>query len=240
MRASLMITCVCDALYPSVGVAATDVLRSLGVEVDFPAGQVCCGQAAFNSGFREEARRAARAYLRAFRGSDHVVSVSGSCTAMVRGYPALLAGSRDEAEATALAERTFEFSEFLTDVLRVERLPVRLQARATLHHSCHTLRHLGVKEQPEQLLRMVDGLDYVPLARSEECCGFGGTFAVTMPAISSSLVDDKARRVLETRADLLIGLDMSCLMNIGGRLRRLGATTGVKHLAEVLAEGWQA
>lgn len=235
-----MITCVCDALYPSVGIAAEHVLRSLGVEVDFPARQVCCGQAAYNSGYRPEARRAAKAYLRAFRGSELVVSVSGSCTAMVRRYPALFAGSPDEAEAIALAGRTFEFSEFLRDVLRVDQLPVRYPARATLHHSCHTVRHLGVKEQPERLLRMIDGLDYVPLPRSEECCGFGGTFAVAMPAISSSLVDDKANRVLETQADVLVGLDMSCLMNIGGRLRRLGAPTAVKHLAELLAEGWRS
>jgi L-lactate dehydrogenase complex protein LldE len=235
-----MITCLNDALYPSVCAAAVHVLRSLGVEVDFPASQVCCGQAAFNSGHRTEARRSARAYLRAFRDSEYVVSISGSCTAMVRRYPVLLRESPAEADAAGLAERTFEFSQFLTDVLKVERLPVRYEARVTLHHSCHTLRHLGVREQPERLLLMVDGLEYVPLARSEECCGFGGTFAVNMPAISSSLVDDKAEHVLATGADVLVGLDMSCLMNIGGRLRRLGAPTSVKHLAEVLADGWQA
>ena len=241
MKASLMITCLGDALYPSVGIAVVKVLSALGVEVDFPAAQVCCGQPAFNSGYRDEARTSARAYLRAFARSDHVVSISGSCTAMVRRhYPVLFEGRPEEAAARALAERTYEFSEFLTDVLGATGLPVRYPARATFHHSCHTRRLLGVKEQPERLLAMIDGLEYVPLPRSEDCCGFGGTFAVKMPAISASLVDDKADRVLETGADHLLGLDTSCLMNIGGRLSRRGADIRVRHLAEVLADGWRA
>lgn len=240
MKASLMITCLGDALFPRVGLAAVNVLRALGVAVDFPATQVCCGQAAFNSGYRAEARRSAEAYLRAFAASEHVVSISGSCAAMVcHHYPGLFAGSALEADAGALAERTYEFSQFLTDVLNVERLPVRYDARVTLHHSCHTLRMLGVKDQPERLLSMVEGLEYVPLARADECCGFGGTFALKMAPISASLVDDKADAVLETGAEVLTGLDMSCLMNIGGRLRRRGARMRVKHLAEILAEGWQ-
>jgi len=234
-----MITCLGDALYPQVGVAAVKVLEALGVEVDFPAGQVCCGQPAFNSGYREEARRSARAYLRAFATSEHVVSISGSCAAMVRRqYPVLFEGRPGEAAARALAARTYEFSEFLVDVLGVDKLPVRHEARVTLHHSCHTRRHLGVVEQPERLLGMVEGLEYVALPRAEECCGFGGTFAVKMPDISSSLVDDKVEHVIETGADELLGLDMSCLMNIGGRLRRRGSGVRVRHLAELLAGGW--
>jgi L-lactate dehydrogenase complex protein LldE len=237
-----MITCLGDALYPSVGVAAVKVLRSLGVEVDFPSAQVCCGQPAFNSGYRDEARTSARAYLRAFAGSEHVVSISGSCAAMVRRhYPVLFEGRPEEAAARALAGRTYEFTQFLIDVLGVTELPAGYPARATLHHSCHTQRLLGVKEQPERLLAMVDGLEYVRLPRAEECCGFGGTFSVKMPVISSSLVDDKVDHVLETEADLLVGLDMSCLMHIGGRMSRRGITgVRVKHIAEVLAEGRQA
>jgi L-lactate dehydrogenase complex protein LldE len=235
-----MITCLGDALYPQVGIAAVRVLRELGVEVDFPSAQVCCGQAAFNSGYRDEARSAARAYLRAFASSEHVVSISGSCAGMVRHhYPLLFEGRPEHAAACALAGRTYEFSEFLTDVLSVAGLPIRYSARATLHHSCHTRRLLNVVEQPERLLAMVDGLDYVPLPHAEECCGFGGTFAVKMPLISSSLVDDKVDHVLETGADHLLGLDMSCLMNIGGRLRRRGSPVRVMHVAEILAEGWQ-
>jgi L-lactate dehydrogenase complex protein LldE len=240
-RAALMITCLGDALFPAVGLAAVKVLEKLGVAVDFPGGQTCCGQPAFNSGYRDDARRAARAFVRAFAGSQSVVSVSGSCAAMVREhYPRLFAGQPEEAAATALAARTYEFSEYLVDVLQVEDLPVAFKGKATMHHSCHTLRLLGVAEQPERLLQMVDGLEYVPLARARDCCGFGGTFAVKMPAISTAMVDEKVDHILETGADVLVGLDMSCLMNIDGRLRRRGCAMPVKHLAEVLAEGWRA
>jgi L-lactate dehydrogenase complex protein LldE len=238
VRASLMVTCLGDALFPRVGVATVRVLEALGVEVDFPAGQTCCGQPAFNSGYQDSARRAARAYLRAFAGSEHVVSISGSCAAMVRHYPALFAGRPEEAEAQALAARTWELSQFLVDVLGVEALPVRGSGTVTLHHSCHTRRLLGVVEQPEKLLGMVGGITYVPLPRARDCCGFGGTFAVKMPAISAAMVDEKVDHVLATGAGTLAGLDMSCLMNIEGRLRRRGAKVQVKHLAEILAEGW--
>lgn len=235
-----MITCLGDALFPRVGVAAVRVLRELGVKVDFPPDQVCCGQPAYNSGYRDEARTSARVYLRAFADSDYVVSISGSCAAMVRHhYPPLFAGRPEESAARDLAGRCYEFSQFLMDVLEIAELPVRCAARATFHHSCHTRRLLGVVEQPERLLSMIRGMEYVPLPRAEECCGFGGTFAVRMPAISASLVDDKVDNVLKTGADLLAGLDMSCLMNIEGRLRRRGARVRVMHLAEVLAEGWQ-
>jgi L-lactate dehydrogenase complex protein LldE len=236
---ALMITCLGDALYPRVGVAATRVLEQLGVRVTFPEAQTCCGQPAFNSGYREEALRSAAALLRALAASECVVAVSGSCAAMVRvNYPVLFAGRPEEGEARALAARVYEFSEFLVDVLQVEDLPVARRVRATLHHSCHTRRLLGVVEQPERLLGMVDGLEYVPLPRAEDCCGFGGTFAVKMPAISAAMVDEKVDHVLETGAALLTGLDMSCLMNIEGRLRRRGSRVEVRHVAELLASGW--
>ena len=235
-----MITCLGDALYPRVGVAAVQVLRDLGVAVDFPAGQTCCGQPAYNSGFRDSARSTARAFLRAFAASENVVSVSGSCAAMVRdGFPDLFAGEPEEADATALAARTYEFSEFLVDVLGIEELPVTWRGTATLHHSCHTRRLLGVVEQPERLLGMIDGLEYLPLPGAEQCCGFGGTFAVKMPHISTAMVDEKVDHILETGADVVVGLDASCLMNIEGRLRRRGSRLEVRHLAEVLAAGWR-
>jgi L-lactate dehydrogenase complex protein LldE len=241
LKASLMITCLGDALYPSVGESAVKVLRSLGVEVDFPAGQTCCGQPAFNSGYVDEARRSAWAFMDAFAGSEHVVSVSGSCAAMVRHhYPGLFPEGPARKRAEALAARTFELSQFLVDVLGVDDLPVAYPAVATMHHSCQTMRLLGVKEGPERLLGMVAGLEYRPLPRAQDCCGFGGTFAVKMPAISGELVDRKVDHVLETGADTLVGLDMSCLMNIEGRLRRRGASIAVKHLVEVLADGWRA
>ncbi len=159
---------------------------------------------------------------------------------MVRdGFPRLFAGRPEQAAAAALAARTFEFSEFLVDLLGVEELPVARGGAATLHHSCHTRRLLGVVEQPERLLGMVEGLEYRPLAHPELCCGFGGTFAVKMARISTAMVDEKVDAVLETGADLLVGLDMSCLMNIEGRLRRRGQAVEVRHLAEVLAAGWR-
>ncbi len=199
LRASLMVTCLGDALYPEVGESVMAVLRNLGVTLDFPAGQTCCGQPAFNSGYVDDARRSARAFIDAFEGSEHVVSISGSCAAMVRQhYPLLFPAGRERARAESLAARTWEFSQFLTDVLGVERLPVTYRAVATLHHSCHTMRLLGVREGPERLLGMVDGLEYRPLARAEDCCGFGGTFAVKMAAISGEMVDRKASHVLET------------------------------------------
>ncbi len=236
-----MITCLGDALFPRVGVATVDVLRNLGVVVDFPPGQTCCGQPAFNAGYRDAARHTARSYLRAFADSDYVVSISGSCAAMVREeYPRLFAGFPEEAVAVRLAAHTFEFSQFLVDVLGVTDLPVSRRARATFHHSCHTRRLLGVVEQPERLLRMVEGLEYVPLRGAEQCCGFGGTFAVKMPEISTAMVDEKVDHIVETGADLIVGLDMSCLMNIEGRLRRRGYPIEVRHLAEVLAAGWRA
>ena len=235
-----MITCLGDALYPRVGVAAVQVLRDLGVAVDFPAGQTCCGQPAYNSGFRDSARSTARAFLRAFAGSENVVSISGSCAAMVRdGFPDLFAGEAEEADAKALAARTYEFSEFLVDVLGVEELPVARRGTATLHHSCHARRLLGVVEQPERLLGMIAGLEYVPLPGAEQCCGFGGTFAVKMPHISTAMVDEKVDHILATGAELVVGLDASCLMNIEGRLRRRGSRLEVRHLAEVLAAGWR-
>lgn len=236
-----MVTCLGDALFPRVGVAAVGVLRNLGVDVDFPPGQTCCGQPAFNAGHRDAARRVARPFLRAFADSEYVVSISGSCAAMVREeYPRLFAGYAEEAAAVRLASRTFEFSEFLVDVLGVTDLPVSRHARATFHHSCHTRRLLGVVEQPVRLLGMIEGLEYVPMPGAERCCGFGGTFAVKMPQISTAMVDEKVDDLVATGADLLVGLDMSCLMNIEGRLRRRGSAVEVRHLAEVLAAGWRA
>ena len=250
-----MITCLGDALFPRVGGAAVKVLRSLGVVVEFPVAQTCCGQPAYNAGYADAARTSARAFLRAFSGGGYVVSISGSCAAMVRdGYPRLFAGRPEEAAASDLAVRTFELSEFLVDVLGVEELPVRAvrlagrggvtrasgRRAATFHHSCHARRLLGVTEQPERLLGMVEGLEYRPLGHPELCCGFGGTFAVKMARISAAMVDEKVDAVLATGADLLVGLDMSCLMNIEGRLRRRGSGVEVRHLAEVLAAGWRA
>ena len=236
MRASLLATCLVDALFPEVGWSAVRVLQECGVVVDFPPRQTCCGQPAFNTGYQDEAARSARALIRAFSTSEVVVCLSGSCTAMIRHqYPRLLADTPWEAEATALAARTFEFSEFLVDVLGIDGLTGRCTARAVVHDSCHTRRLLGIERQPRTLLSALDELEVAPLPRSVDCCGFGGTFAVKMEAISVAMVDEKVDHILEAQADLVVGLDMSCLMNIGGRLRRRRASVRVEHLAQVLA-----
>jgi L-lactate dehydrogenase complex protein LldE len=154
-------------------------------------------------------------------------------------YPELLAGTIWEGAARSLAQRTFEFSEYLVDVLGVHELPVVSQGRVTFHHSCHTSRLLGIVNAPEALLGMVRGLDYVPLPRSRDCCGFGGTFSIEMAPISAAILEEKVDHVLETGANVLVGLDMSCLMNIGGRLQRRAPNVATKHLAQVLGEGWQ-
>ena len=236
VRASLLATCLVDALFPAVGWSAVRVLRECGVEVDFPAGQTCCGQPAFNTGYRAEAARSARALIRAFSRSERVICLSGSCTAMIRHqYPRLLEGTAWEADAAALAGRTYEFSEFLVDTLGVSSLPGRRNARAVVHDSCHTRRMLGIDRQPRVLLSALDGMQVVPLPRSADCCGFGGTFSVKMEPISAAMVDEKVDHILQTSADLVVGLDMSCLMNIDGRLRRRRAPVRVEHLAQVLA-----
>jgi len=241
MKASLMITCLCDALYPQVGKAATGVLEKLGVEVDFPKAQTCCGQPAFNSGYQGDAKKAALSMIEAFADSEYVVSVSGSCAGMIRhNYPALFKGTGHEAAAMALVDKTYEFSEFLVDVLGVSDLPVKFAAKATFHNSCHTKRWLGITAPPQKIFGMVEGLEMIELPHAEDCCGFGGTFSVKMPHISSEMVKEKVEHVTSTGAEILVSLDMSCLMNIAGRLHREQGGVRPLHIAELLAEGWCA
>lgn len=232
MRVSLFITCLSDMFFPNTGEAVVRLLKRHGVSVDFPEEQTCCGQPAFNSGFRDEARRMAKQWLHAFRNSEYIVTPSGSCAAMVRNYyPELLP------EAKEIAARTFEFSQFLVDVLKVEDLGAELHRRAAYHHSCHMSRELGVFHQPLTLLKHVRGLEVVEVPRQDLCCGLGGSFSVKMPEISEAMVCDKVAAVASTSADILIGSDNSCLMNIGGRINREGRPIRVMHLAEALWEG---
>lgn len=235
MRISLFITCMVDTFYPQVGVSMVRLLRRLGCDVDFPQGQTCCGQPAFNSGFSQEARAAGATLLQSFQEADVVVAPSGSCAAMVKAYyPKLFAGTPWESEANALAGKTYELSQFIVDVLGLVDLGGVYPARATYHSSCHMMRGLGVKEQPLRLLSQISGLELVDLTLSDECCGFGGTFAVKLSDLSTAMADDKIEHVKETGAEILVGSDMACLMHLGGRLERLGAPVSVMHLAELL------
>jgi L-lactate dehydrogenase complex protein LldE len=235
MRVSLMVTCVGDTLFPEVGVATVRLLRRLGVAVDFPAAQTCCGQPHFNSGYHDDARGLARHTIRAFAASERVVAPSGSCAAMVKlEYPQLF---RDDPpwhrRALDLAARTHELSDFLTNVLKVEDVGARFEGRVTYHMACH-LRGLNLLTQPERMLRTVRGLELVPLERADECCGFGGSFSVRYPGVSGAMVNDKAAFIEKSGADAVVATDAGCLMNIAGCLRRRGSNVRALHLAEVL------
>ncbi|CAM3790003.1 (Fe-S)-binding protein [Alkalicoccus chagannorensis] len=236
MNVALFLTCLGDAVYPaSVGRSTVEVLERLGCEVDFPTAQTCCGQPAFNSGYHEDAKKAARHMIRTFEDAPYVVTPSGSCAVMFREYPHLL---RDDPEwqlrAERLAAKTYELTQFIVDVLGVEDVGASLPGSATYHTSCHMTRLLGVTEAPMKLLQHVKGLDFHELPYKEQCCGFGGTFAVKMMPISEQMVDDKVDYVEETGAEYLIGADLGCLMNIGGRIERRGKEVKVLHIAEVL------
>ncbi len=231
-----MITCLGDALFPDVGVATVQLLRRLGVHVDFPAAQTCCGQPHFNSGFHDDARTLARHTINAFANSPLVVTPSGSCAAMVKHeYPELFhADPAWHARAVELAGRTHELSDFLVNVLKIEDVGARFDGSVTYHMACH-LRGLGVTDEPLRLIRKVKGLTFVPLERYDECCGFGGSFAVRYPGISGAMVQDKAAFIERTGVDAVIATDAGCLMNIGGCLRRRGSRARFMHLAELLA-----
>ncbi|MDY8024466.1 (Fe-S)-binding protein [Paenibacillus polymyxa] len=238
MKVSLFITCLSDAIYPKVGEAMARLLARYGVQLDFPKVQTCCGQPSYNSGYWEETRAAAKTILKAFNDSDFVVSPSGSCTYMLHHYPELF---KDEPEwldsARRLEQKTYEFTQFMVQVLGVTDVGASFPHTVTYHPSCHGTRLLGVKEEPMKLLGSVKGLQLVPLPFAEDCCGFGGTFAVKMPDISGAMVTEKVDHIRETEAEVLVGLDMACLMNIAGNLRYRKEPVRVMHLAELLYEG---
>jgi len=236
MKVSLMVTCLGDALFPEVGAATVRLLRRLGVQVDFPAAQTCCGQPHFNSGFHADAADLARHTIAAFADSEAIVTPSGSCAAMVKlEYPKLLHDDPVwQAKAEAFAARTHELASFLVNTLQVEDVGARYEGKVTYHMACH-LRGLGVLTEPERLLQQVRGLQYLPLDRRDECCGFGGSFSVRFPEISGAMVRDKAAFIEKTGADTVVATDAGCLMNIAGCLRRQGSKVKTLHLAQVLA-----
>ena len=242
IRASLYVTCLVDQLYPEVGVSCVRLLRRLGVEVDFPGDQTCCGQAVFNSGFRKEARLLARRVLGSFspilqsNENHYIVVPSGSCTSMMRVfYPSLLEDDPElHRQAVDLDSRVYELSEFLVKVLGVTDVGAKYQGKIAYHPSCHLLRELEVEEEPVQLLQNVDGADLVEMDQARTCCGFGGTFSVKYPHISEGMLDDKIQNLLASGATTLVGCDVSCLMHIGGGLNRLGSKVAPRHLAQIL------
>jgi L-lactate dehydrogenase complex protein LldE len=236
VKVSLFITCLADQFFPDVGLSAVRVLRRLGCEVDFPEAQVCCGQPAFNSGYRDEARVVARNLLDAFEASEYVVSPSGSCTAMIHHYYEEL--FQDDPEllerARRFRQKTYEFSQFLRQVLGVSALSASFPETVTYHASCHGSRLLGVRDEPLELLRLVHGIELRPLVRCEDCCGFGGTFSVKLSDLSAAMADEKVTHVVATGARYLVGTDMGCLMNIAGRMQRKRVEVETLHVAQLL------
>jgi len=230
-RVALFVTCLADTLFPEVGKATVTVLERLGIEVAFPVEQTCCGQMHANSGYPGEATVLARRFVEIFEPYDAVVTPSGSCAAQVREhFPGLLGG--DDGGVPA---RTWELSQFLTGVLGVEDVGSTYEGTVAYHPTCHSLRLLRVGDAPLRLLRAVPGVELVDLPDAEECCGFGGTFAVKNPAVSAAMLDEKLAAIVASGADRVCACDSSCLMHIGGGLRRRGLAVRPVHLAEILA-----
>lgn len=239
MRVALFVTCLVDGLFPRVGQATVRLLERLGHEVVFPVGQTCCGQMHINTGYERMALPLVRRHVDVFGEFDAVVAPSASCVGSVRHQHAMVARRNGHAaladRAAAVAAKTYELSEFLVDVLGVTDVGAYFPHRVTYHPTCHSLRVLRVDDKPLRLLRHVRGLDLVELPDADQCCGFGGTFALKNADTSTAMLADKMRHVLDTRAEVLTAGDSSCLMHIGGGLTRLRAGTRTVHLAELLA-----
>ena len=236
IKASLFVTCIIAQLYPQAGVSAVNVLRRLGVEVDFPMDQTCCGQPLYNAGFAKQSRKLAKRVLESFKESEYVVVPSGSCAAMMKVFfPDLF---RDDPtlsnQAEALAGKVYEFSQFLNDVVGVDQAVGSQAGTVTYHPSCHLLREMDVKDQPLAVLGRVQGLRVEELPNAETCCGFGGSFAIKFPHISEGMLGDKISNIEATGAETVVSCDMGCLMNIEGALTRKGSSIKVRHLAEIL------
>lgn len=234
---TLFVPCLVDSLYPEVGEAVVALLQGLGATLTYPVDQTCCGQPAFSAGHRTAATAAARRFIRIFEPATVIVCPSGSCVNMVRNhYTELLAHDPPwQQRAQRTADRTFEFSEYLVDVLGLDDLGARFDGRLTYHDSCHLLRRLGIAAQPRKLLSRIRGAAFVEMEDPDCCCGFGGSFAVQYADISAAMTRDKVRHILATGADAVVGCDVGCLMNIQGRLSRIQAPVKTLHIAQLLA-----
>jgi L-lactate dehydrogenase complex protein LldE len=234
----LFIPCFVDQLYPQTAFNMVKVLEKAGVEVKYNTEQTCCGQPAFNAGFRDEARDVCAKFLKDFSGHDYVVAPSASCVGFVRNYyPALFDNSSLHNEVRDLQKRTFEFSDFLVNVLGVEDLGATFYGKAAYHDSCAALRECKIKEEPRKLLSHVRGLELLEMKDVETCCGFGGSFAVKFEPISVAMADQKVNNALQTGADYIISTDLSCLMHLDGYIRHKGYPIKTMHIADVLANG---
>jgi L-lactate dehydrogenase complex protein LldE len=239
MRVALFVTCLVDLMRPRIGFAAIELLEAAGCEVVVPPGQTCCGQPAWNSGDRAAAAALAKKVIGEFEGHEYVVAPSGSCADHIRNeYPTILADEPAwHARAVALASRVHELTDFLVNVAKLEKLPGSFAGSVTYHDSCSGLRGLGIKSQPRALLGKMPGVELREMTGAEECCGFGGTFSIKFGAISAAIAERKCGNACATGAATIVGGDLGCLLNIEGKLRRMGDdTTRVMHVAEVLTE----
>jgi L-lactate dehydrogenase complex protein LldE len=236
MKVSLFITCLVDQLCPDVGVATVEVLEKAGCQVEFDERQTCCGQPAFNTGYRKEARKFAEKFIEIFENAEVIVSPSGSCTAMVKHFYELFPENKNWRErAEKVAKKTHELSSFLVNVVQIEKIDSKLSGKITWHDACHALRDLGLKNEPRKLLQNVANAEFVELNGADECCGFGGTFSVKYAEISNAILEKKVENIEKSGADFVVACDASCLMQIGGKLSRNGSKIKPKHIAEILA-----
>jgi len=238
-RVALFVTCLTDQFYPHVGIAITKILERFGCSVVFPDAQTCCGQPFYNNGYHPEAAGLAKRMIEIFEPYEYVVTPSGSCCAMVREhFPHLFHGDPAwEKGMEKLTAKTYEFVEFLDKVLKVDFSAFKLPQAETVtyHYTCH-LRGIGVKDGAVELLKQIQGVNFVPLEKTDQCCGFGGTFAMKYPQISGAIVEDKVACIAATKADTAICNDAGCTMNIAGMCHRSGVETKVRHIAELMAE----
>lgn len=240
MKVQLFIPCFVDQLYPQTAFNMVKVLEKACCEVNYNTNQTCCGQPAFNAGFWDEARDVCSKFIKDFEGADYIVAPSASCVGFVRNYYSkLFENSSQHNLVKELSSRIFEFSEFLTDILKIENFGAELEAKATYHDSCAALRECKIKTGPRQLLSYVKGLELVEMNDVETCCGFGGTFAVKFDGISTGMAEQKITNALETGAEYIISTDLSCLMQLDGFIKNKKLPLKTMHIADVLANGWE-
>jgi L-lactate dehydrogenase complex protein LldE len=238
MRISLFVPCLIDQFFPRIAISTVRLLRRLGVDVVYPEAQTCCGQPAFNMGYHDEARKLAERFIEVFDGAEYIVTPSGSCGSMVRGfYPTLGIRKELQRRLDSVKNRTYELSEFLVNVLKVTDVGAAFTGRVTYHDSCHLLRELKVKDPPRLLLQNVKGIDFVEMEESDSCCGFGGSFSVKFPEISTAMVEEKLQSIQKTGAQYVVTNDTGCLMQIGGMLQRRHIPVKTVHMAEFLDRG---
>ncbi len=237
MKVALFIPCLSEHLFPESAISMVKILKRIGAEIEYVEDQTCCGQPAFNSGYRKEIVPVAERFIKLFQGKEYVVAPSGSCTAMVRKFYHELDISEELRPALEdLSHRTFEFTEFLVNVAQVDGLGGRFEHRVTYHDSCHLLRELGVREQPRQLIRNIKAIDFVEMEKPDTCCGFGGTFSYKFSDLSIAMVARKCRYIEESGAEFVVGADSSCLMNIEGYLRKQNMQARSLHIADLLVQ----